>query len=257
MKTLKLLNPTLDYLGQFKGPYKPNGTAFGYCSEPTKEGTVRLRSKFVNCRDELCCHLEKKFRNKAFEKIPIRKTRFLVFTSEADEKIINKTLSFLNTLEKKYKWQPSIVRKVDFSNCDNVSLATKNSTSKLYAFFSSPRWIRSPHMISLYALIIRVCIRHPTIRSIKTFKEFVDRDFSLISGRDSVHIKEVFPMIPTIMSNYNKLFKDLPIKANYTKEISNQELGAYAEGPLNLVRGSSRHKTLNKRFSKLVGRREF
>lgn len=261
MKTIKLLQPKKDYIsfiatGSMNANYLPSGVYFAFCSEPNKNNTIRLRSHFVSCRDQLCCQPEAKFRNKQYTKLPIRKTRLIVMSQNkgrASENVIEKTVRFLNMLEKHYKWTPTVVRKVDISGCDNIRPNAKKVMAA-YAFFSGPRWIRSSHMLSIYSLIIRACVFHNEVRSIKTFKEFSNNKFRDISGKDATTIRAVFSHLPKIMGNYNKLFQDLPMKANYTTRLG-RTTGkidiSYGEGILRLISGEARHKELQKRFDAL------
>jgi hypothetical protein len=264
MNTLKLIRPNRNFISGINLSTSLRGTrVFAFCSEPSKNKTIRIKSELVSCRDYLCGCLEKKFRGiRNYKNIPIGKTRLLIASStqSLNDKVMNETVRFLNVLERQHKWTKTVVRKVDFAHCVAIERMAKKEMV-MYALFSSPKWIRSSHMVSLYALIVRLCTFSSSLRSIKTYEDFL----SYVKKSNSGIFRDTFartslPYVDIIMKNFNELFKGTTIESNYMEEVKKYnyeysgDMANYGEGIMRLTQCTPRNNTLGNRFKDILKR---
>jgi hypothetical protein len=155
----------------------------------------------------------------------------------------------INVFEKYMGWSMSNVYKVDHAIPD----------THIYMFSASVKWMRSPHLISLYLLLIRHAKDNmlkdfksinDIEKKVKDFKNFIerwkkyDRPITERLKNDMVHFVKISPFIKKILDNVTKLFFHSPIKSNFSVECT--------EGITALVKGNITDKEIFDRFNKIM-----
>ena len=162
-----------------------------------------------------------------------------------EQEITNKIrigANIANIVSKKFNMQPVI--------CKNVSQNTLQNTSVM-EITASPKWQRSPHMLSLFLMFTKYCNSYE-FKNIKTYEELCDvlDKTEYITNNLMVNSKH----ITFFLSNYDKLFRNLPMAENYKIQSYYALNNSYIQydGITRLITRSSAHKILNKRFFKLL-----
>jgi len=164
---------------------------------------------------------------------------------DGEQKITNKIkigANVANIVSKKFNMQPVI--------CKNIS---KNILPgcPIMEITASPKWQRSPHMLSLFLMFTKYC-NNSKFKNIKTYEELcsvLDKTKYIINNL-MVNSK----YITLFLSNYNKLFRNLPMAANYKTQSYHTPNNSHIQydGITRLMTRSSTHKILNKRYPKLL-----
>lgn len=89
-------------------------------------------------------------------------------------------------------------------------ITNKAGSGCSYFVTKSPNvWQSSPHMISIYLLLIRIG-RYKGIEKFSTYTGFKNRLLSMRETEDTESALEIYPFLYTIMKNQKTLFKDCP-----------------------------------------------
>jgi len=147
-----------------------------------------------------------------------------------------------NIVSKKFNMQPVICKNVSQNKLQNISVME---------ITASPKWQRSPHMLSLFLMFTKYCNSNK-FKNIKTYEELcnvLDKT-KYITDNLMVNSKH----ITFFLYNYDKLFRNLPMDTNYNKDSYHIFSKSYIQydGITRLITRSSAHKILNKRFFKLL-----
>jgi len=180
----------------------------------------------------------------------VDKQRLRLFMSGTLHKAYNNTIAdkikiganVANIVSKKFNMQPVI--------CKNTSHEILPNTH-VVEITASPKWQRSPHMLSLFLMFTKYCNSYE-FKNIKTYTELcsvLDKT-KYITNNLSINSK----YITFFLSNYNKLFRNLPMAENYKIQsyLLHYKKSIQYEGITHLCEGFSKHKILNKRFFKLL-----
>lgn len=130
----------------------------------------------------------------------------------------------LNVVERHLKWSPTKLYK------DNSVPATApESRANIYIFVSSPKWLRSPQLLSLYLLLIRISVLKP-IHKVHTVKDlaeamqkikrtglFKNEKVSMFHD-DISHANWVASRLEKIFENLDKLFFSRTLYNNYREQ---------------------------------------
>lgn len=249
--------------------------AFAFAGAP-KNNKVPQLTGFMGCREDLCECLYGKSR-----KIPRGRLRLLVSVgtkrtdyrkdlrhirgirqelpsalgvSRAFHKQVATGVRLLNIMEKRHGWPSTKLYKVKskkHSWRDSWSNEKKSINTYIRFVEASRRWIRSPHMLSLFTLILRApsgIEELATVRSYKALKAVCLKCRDIDEG-DSRHIALTFRFWDILMGDYGKMFAKLPIKYVFKK--GNYE-SAYGEGVTKLCELDCSNDELGERFEKLV-----
>jgi len=136
---------------------------------------------------------------------------------------------------------------------------SKNTYSKYIfkVFFSSPRWVISPQMVSLFLLLLRLPYKIPPFLKVNDYEGLAE---VCKNGRkvglglsDGVYISEAFPYLEGIMGEYSTFFSGLSKEENFKSK--NYSRPASREGIHALSKGVIAHKELKARFAKLIEKR--
>ena len=235
---------------------------FAYVSPP-KGGKVYAKTDFIFCRESFCEYLRTDLRGLTHFGININKLHMGLYRRlPSNPKTLDKTtanfhqevlfaLQIVNTIEQHYGWPltRAYLLEIDESQSDILPC------NKFYYLTASKRWIKSPHMLSLYTLLIRIAATKPKLRkpeeitSLKTLFKYLD----FLSARD--HRQEVAfyhehgAHWEIILSNYRKLFASRTMKDLY---YPNTKSWFFTEGINTLSDRESKDIKLNTTYKKIL-----
>lgn len=238
------------------------------CSCPNAKGEVKQLSGFDRCRETLCCRIFDAFDNRGHglngnsikkKSIPIDKLRLVVKigsnsnyspTQAKRQKIMDKrtksALHMLHIIEKEHKWGLTKA----------YPIKPYSYGDKIYMVVASKKWMRSPHMVSLFTLIFRIsgdqafqASSFMRLRSYKAImrclKEFGrNNDYS-----DKFKVHTSLKYWDPLLRNYNKMFRGYPMKDTFNRSnyISHSQ-----EGINRLCANACTNSKLQERFNEVV-----
>jgi hypothetical protein len=227
---------------------------FGFCSAPSAKKTIKQRSEFYGCRESFGELLEDQLSNGENSQIPIKRARIIAYiVSSAKSKesleVANKkfadgmkiAVKVLNILEKRAKWRLTKFYRVVKDN---------SPKALMYMVVGSNNWIRSPHMQSMYCLILRAC-RSECFAGVKTYKDLMVacEKFGNSRANDATYVQRTYPYWGSITKNFNSLFENLSMKDNFNRK-NYGDSSLYHEGIYNLCKGDSENKKITANFNK-------
>ena len=248
---------------------------FAFCSKDSKQA-----SNFHLCRENLVNEVFNFYnKNPYTQDINPRKMKLLVqryFGDDRDysedeldqykedfknfqketERWMRRGLKLINHFEKIAKWQPTELYEASHKTLGEIGIS-------MYLFVGPGKWMRSPHMISLFAFLIRIGSfkEWDSLKSQKSFEEISKR--LIKRNRDpeiyyeeadydtSVHLKDIHEKITTLVKNFDKLFGKKPSRHFFTTAIPNPK-SRYGEGISRLCRGNASDEETNKAFRRLL-----
>jgi hypothetical protein len=255
---LKYTNAPWSYGGQSDHTF----LAWALCSHPNAKSQVEQLSRFDHCRETLCCRifdaLDKKSIYSSKAPMPIDKLRLLVkIGSNSDylptqakyqtmmDKWIKSALHILNIIEKEHKWSLTKAH----------TIKPYSYGDKVYGIVASKKWMRSPHLVSLFTLIFRFSIRKelqtPSFRRIRSYKG-VMKNIKKFSGGlhgDKYKVGASLKYWDPLLRNYSKMFRGWPMKKTFNRS----NYTSHAEEGINrLCKGNSSSPKLRSRFNEVV-----
>jgi hypothetical protein len=124
---------------------------------------------------------------------------------------MQRAVNFVNILESKHGWQLTKAHEVECVGQDG------NAINIVCLFTGSPKWLRSPHMVSMWLLILRNG-GHKYLWNPKTYGDLrtkMDKYLENTKTSDATYMRMSYPYWNSIMENYDKLFKGFPVSRNY------------------------------------------
>ena len=257
-KVLKVKNMRNEGYGS---TYSHSGYMFAFCSKIVNN-EVHQRSAFNSCREDLANCLFYNDKNT----IHTDRSRYMVrhVTSDPNK---NKTekwfdnetkigLRIVNIMEKRHGWPLTKMYNVEPSIKD-VGKCSYGGPKQLITFqkvlIGSTKWVRSPHMISLYILLFRLPTRVPkkfgSIKTYKGFEEACNKCRGATSG-DAYHVATTFKFWDMLMANFGQMFAGTTSKDNF-KKVSYKNC-QYDEGILKLCRFNSKNEQISGKFVALA-----
>lgn len=233
---------------------------FTFATRPSKGEIMRL-AYFSSCREDLTSSL---YANP--ELIPRRYLALLIRSSHknSNEKLeseldlrIKSGVRILNILEQRHEWPLTKIYNVEPLK-SSVVLSWPTRTVEVTSYFKlvvgCSRWRKMPHLVSLFALILRAS--RPNSQAGKELIKI--RDYSSLKkllmkydGRyssDIKYLKQTFPYWDILMGSQRKLLRGM----NVYDPSKYQNNAVYSEGVYKLCTFHSRHVDLNDRFSKMA-----
>jgi hypothetical protein len=167
---------------------------------------------------------------------------------------ILKCLRFLNIFEKNSKWPLTQMYEIDYRPKEHYSI---------YLIIGDKRWLRSPHILSLWLLLMRVgrnindenfelveTSKGSTSTVLKALKQSSEQDNS-ISSTEMGFIKQALPYTYLILQHHTELFKGLTTRRNFCIEKNLTGSDYTREGISKLCSGYTRDKKLFERLMAL------
>ena len=255
--------------------YDHDGPKITFCSPPDKQNLIRVVNYFDTCRETITGFLRTQLVKQPKVKkniIDISRVRLLFYfkinenykpitvtrtTKRYDDNML-KALKIVNHLEKKYKWGRTNLQKVSYKDpIKNRQGEDISGNVHLYMFVGSSKWLKSPQMLSLYMLLLRIT-SWGLEAEFKTHKEFIKelKDFSSSKNsnynkkKDQSYVMQIYDKLDLLFVNYNKLFGRRTLKSFYDKNNYADDSGA-REGMFKLCTGKSVDHDLDRRFKAL------
>ena len=242
-----------DYGGQFDHAY----LQWALCGYPTAKGEVKQLSGFDQCRETLCCRIFDAIQLKK-KSMPMDKLRIVVkigsFNSSPSiqtncQKLMDKwtkaAIHVLNIIEKEHKWgltKAYPIKPYSFGD-------------KVYMIVASKKWMRSPHMVSLFTLIFRIfgekSLRTPSFMQLKSYKSVMQhiKEFSVKRGSDKSKVRASLKYWGPLLRNYSKMFRGHSMKDTFNR---NNYRSHAEEGINGLCDDRCTNHKLQERFNKVV-----
>ena len=235
-----------------------------WCSK-AKNGKVKpLSESWIHCRETVASCFKRDLFSKAKpeNRTDVMTARILAgisvrrnISDEEYEKVrkqfyakMERAVNFINILEKKHGWQETKLYGID---CVKTDVDRPITIACLLT--GSRKWLRSPHMISLWLLILRTA-GHKYLWNPKSQEELSRKMFNYlekVKGGDAQYMRTSYPYWDKIMSNHDKLFKGFPMKRNYSAKLAWEGNDSPTEGIFKLCKGTTLDKELLKRFKEV------
>ncbi len=212
------------YTGDFQSLRQAlsSGVEFSFISPDNKQV-----SPFAYCKDYLqdavqgCVHKKRKsiygfvYDPKKHPSVSLKKTRLLA-TNSRDIDLgakINCCLDFLHQIERDLK-----IRRTTVSLCENPP--RRYSRCGVWLFEGGSRWVKSPPMISLYTLLIRLGFGAKQGEPYQKFlKDIVAGKRSTYQSVDQIRLREANAGIQRILSEGDKKIFSNKIEENYPSRL--------------------------------------
>lgn len=148
------------------------------------------------------------------------KTRLLVTNSqdfEMESKIEN-SMDFIHQLEKELKLQPTKIFKC-------LEPPNKYLRSEIWLYAGSSRWMKSPPMISLYGLMIRVSMNHTAGKSFwQTIIQIIEKKLLPQQAIDQFRLQQAIDGIRKIIRIGDRRLFFQNIRDNYPSNLTISEI---------------------------------
>ena len=257
-----------------------DGPDFAFCSRDLKQA-----SNFHLCRENLINEMFGFYNKSPYTKnVTPRKMKLLVqmYSEDPDyyaenefdvyeedlrkfkkkvERCMRRSLKLINFFERIAKWQQHTkLYEAIHKRLDDRGIV-------MYLFAGPGKWMRSPHMISLFTFLIRMgnFKEWDSLRSLKDFEKISKKlikqnKYPEISYEESwpdinEHLRDIYAKIPILMKNWNRLFGKKPSRYFFTEAIPNVK-SRYGEGISRLCRGCAGDKETNEAFQKILKENE-
>jgi len=274
--------------------YDFSNLKIAFCTEPDNSGRVKITSYFDSCRESAVNLIRNQIEDSdpplASKRIDLKKTRILLYAksnndatieskrrfSKRKDKEIALGIKLVNHYEKKLGWLLTKMVKVDIDETNrNYSKISKikrlknakspfltprrddvSDTINMYIIVATNKWLKSPHILSLYLLMLRLgCSGFKS--NFKTHEELI-KDLEKFSNRrgfkDSHHVRDTFKMWDVILENYNKLFKRKSINRLYSSKYLINGCQGFSEGITRLCTGLSRDNKISMEIADICKR---
>jgi len=267
--------------------YNFNGLKISFCTPPDQKGRIRCLFYFDGCREGVASFLrtqieeddrnsyKNKIKIKRDVEIDLKRVRLILFLKANDknakstierfgerkDKEVAIGLKLVNHYEKRLGWLLTKITKLQ--NGDILKDVDIKNTINMYMVVGSSKWLRSPYMLSLYMLLLRLGTRgfkgnfetHEEL--FKEFETFVNKnnghykDANHINYKDANHIKKKYPMWDILLENHSKFFRDKSINRLYNRKYLVNGGSGFNEGITKLCSGYSLDLEMNKKFVEL------
>lgn len=247
--------------GNLSEIYQQTGMLFAFISSP-KDGS-KVCHPWVKCRDFLhdavrsqivgksCYIYGFRFDPKVNPKIDLKRMRMLVTKSSnnAAEMVAFKAkmasaLVLINHFERQAKTSLSIVQEIDH---------TGSGKQAIFMFTGPSMWIKSPFLVSMYTLLIRLGdkeLKFKSAKDLQTKLESLHKQFS--SDNDAKYLTEIWDKLHPIIKNRKELFKTKDGFHDVFFEDTNIDYFHNYSGIVSLAKFNSRNKELNDSLKKLT-----
>jgi hypothetical protein len=242
--------------------YGHNYIGWGFCTRPDKNNVSTIVSELAYCRESLTNdmyeHMESKGRSyRGIDHNRLRLIARIILTDShsANAKMrqveqffegLEVGIKMLNIMEERHRW--SLTKLYDTQHKIHKNLVTK-------MLIGSSRWMKSPHMLSLFCLIIRVAVQDRRWFPAKKVSDFKSVDKLMRAygenrrTSDKRYIYKSWPYVDKLMATYNIFFKHTDLKRNWSTRVNRNY---YNEGIDRLLgECSSGDRLLNRRAFEL------
>lgn len=170
------------------------------------------------------------------------------------EKQTDTGLRILNIMEKRHGWPLTKMSNVETSSIV-ASDGCRNRTVFTKMLVGSNKWMKSPHILSLFFLLYRLSTRHNKFFVVKNYRQFKKVCEGYTAGSsssgDKCSVRNTILFWDPLMANLDKMFKGLPLQSNFNKRNYDGDL-YYHEGILKLCAFQTNNANISKRFVALA-----
>lgn len=261
--TLRIKNN--DYsniLGRRKSTKDP---MFAFVSPP-KDGRIYALTEITYCRESICEFIRQDVRGVRDWNIHLNKLHLIIHRRVhydpsriainlkifQDQVMAGKIMA--NVIEKHYGWPLTKIYPVKLDK-DQDNITDYNS---FYYISASKRWMKAPHMLSMFLLLFRIAITNQKfkfrtkIRSIKSLFKVLDDAATKSSLGEIIYYKTHGPRWKVVLDNYGKLFGQREIEDLYFPGTGDY---FFSEGINTLCDDDSKDNVLRVEFEKLTTKR--
>jgi len=235
--------------------YTSDSILFSWLTTPKKNVFLQV-SNWHSCRETFVSEIPRALGVKKWRysrKLDLRRMRFAVirkYTTKVtnfkkhidyDVKWMKNAKRILNLFEKYLGWGLTTVYRVD------PECVGEDANANVFVFSGSVKWMRSPQLMSLYLLILRLS-RHyhfQNIKSMDDFDKWMKKNVNRVDT-DTMYLKAVYPYLFSILDNVKYLFFERSMKKNFTKQTGNHGIN-------NMIKGIADDATIV-RFNKIKKR---
>jgi len=236
---------------------------FAFTTRP-KKGEITMLSGFVRCREDLTSFLygaKNKITSNRYLALLVRRSadksniQANVLVKRNFEKSLETGVKVLNIMEEKHRWPLTKMYKMK-SETYCFENEWKDKSFKIASHYAlivaSKRWLKSPHLVSLLTLILRVPSSSKTVfgkpKDYETLMKMLkDKKRTDLSG-DANYVYRTFEYWDIFMGKQNQLFsKDM--KVFLGRSYKN---GSYGEGVYKLCTYYSHHNKLQTKLHQLA-----
>lgn len=255
--------------------YHFGGMKMSFCTAPDQHNRIRLRGYFDTCRETVIGFLRAQLeaananRKKKTSLIDLKRTRLILFvkaSGQHTERIIDNfrkkkdkeiliSLKLVNHYERKLGWPRTKMQKLDNrdafldSSGNNIS-----NTVNMYMVVGSSRWMKSPHLLSLYMLLLRLGVRGFKAEfetHTQLLKELEDFGKKHRTKSDVSYVRATYDKWDILLESYDKLFGKRTIKSLYDRKSLVNSNNGFNEGIYRLCIGNSYDLDISHKFTKI------
>lgn len=257
--------------------YGFSGLRMAFCTAPDADNQIDIVYRADHCRETIVDHIRRQLQSDPDLKdkksnIDMNRTRLILFSKtsahnqERTIKAFNTRrnremlvgLKLVNHYERKHGWPRTKMQKLH--NGEIIAGGTDvSNTIHMYTVVGSSRWIKSPHLLSLYLLLLRLGIRgfradfktHTQLtKELEVFITKNSRSNGVRRG-DAAHVRVTYKKWDLLLKSYNKLFNKRTTKSLYDKKSLVNPGAAFNEGIRKLCDGNSHDLDISHRFAKI------
>lgn len=252
-------------------PYGWSQARFAFCTKPDKSKEVSQVGALVGCREDLVDALRRRHNSKTNKKLDLLRTRLFTILRIPSNTSLTKaglaqrkadlqmeaSLKLLNHYERKHGWALTRLYKGNPGELiPTIKMGTPADMAPYifpYMTVGSNKWMKSPHYLSLYALLLRLG-RSGFSGKFENQTELnrVLARFTQRQTGDSSHLKACYKYLDILLANQDELLekrKDIFKK----KALANNDSG-YSEGIRKLCRSTTADLRLRRKFTEICKR---
>lgn len=218
------------------------------------DGALKSAQEFHTCRESLASQARNYFNGKE-KKDTINPNNISLGILKFGFNNIDRLKSahnVLNVIEEHYGWVKTKMWILDKKSCQKPASCSSEREYEVVYFKGSKKWLKSSHMISLFALILRLSLRK-TFKNVKKFDDFLRKVKSSKSNDNDMRwMKRAIQNMDVILGDYNNLFRGMTTKRMYDDNILANYHASYAEGINRLCAGETGDKKLYNRLIKIA-----
>jgi hypothetical protein len=230
---------------------------FGFACPPDKNNTVSFATSTTNCRETLAQFVTARLgsiQECSVLRRPQMRINRLHLIIHIHKAKLDKAIEVLNVIEKELGWVLTKAHELKIVyKTKAVPAVVMMHQHYLHYVTATNRWMKSPHLLSLFVLLLRsIKADFPIGEASSIDKLFVKlrrlSDYINFSGEINSHGEKTGFSIPVILKNYSKLFGN-----RSTYDLFNPSTGPLRanEGIRMLSRGTSADTELVQKIKKI------
>jgi len=230
---------------------------FAFVSAPIK-GVVQARTDLTYCRESICEYIRQQVKEVAKYQIDTKALHMVMYRRvppktgpAAYQRQMEAVQNMLNVIESHYGWPLTKVYNVKLQGTQDNG----NPTNRFYYLKATKRWMKSPAMLSMYLLLVRIACtdkKHKfnnKITSFDTLFETLDELAKRNFTQEVSYYREHGKHWRLILDNYRTLFGDRTMESLY---VPSHHHYLFSEGINKLCDDNSSDLVLNKVMQKIV-----